>query len=74
MKALQLEFKKARPNQAVVAELMLSSFSLRRKDIVDNPQDLRTVLSKYPFLGQTSQVSVSAVCLYVCHLLTRCSC
>lgn len=66
VKALQAEFKKARPNQAVVSELMSSSFSLRRKDIIENPRDLKSILDKYPFLGKTDEVGFKYIgCIYM---------
>ena len=64
VKALQAEFKKVRPNKAVVGELMSSSFSLRRKDIIENPRDLASILDKYPFLGKTDEVGFMYMYIY----------
>ena len=58
---MQLEYKKQNPNLEVVNELMVSTFALRRKDILNNPCDLRTLLDKYPFLRTIDQVHVFIV-------------
>ena len=55
-KALQMEYKKERPNPQIVEELMSSSFAMRRTDILNTSYDLQTLFGKYPFLNDTKQV------------------
>ena len=56
VKALQAEFKKPRPNQQIVNELVELSFVMRRSDILDNLYDLPTIFEKYPFLRLENEV------------------
>ena len=61
-KALQLEYKKTRPNPQVVRELMTTTFAMRRADLLSKAYDVLTVFEKYPFLNDVDQV----LCCYVC--------
>ena len=48
--ALKGEFKKAKPNKAVVAALMKQSFAMRRNNILQQARPLNEILELYPFL------------------------
>lgn len=55
-KALKNEWKKRRPNQIIVNELMEQSFPLRWSDLHNNAYDLDTIFAKYPFVQSSEQV------------------
>ena len=49
-KALQVEYKKARPNPQVLRELMTTTFAMRHADLFSKAYDVLSVVEKYPFL------------------------
>ena len=53
---LKKEYKKRHPNMTLVDELMDVSFSMRRRDLLDNPCDITTVFANYPCLQNPEQV------------------
>lgn len=55
--ALKGEAKKVKPNRGVVAELMKLSFEMRRNSILSNVKPLKELLSNFPFLNDSEQVS-----------------
>ena len=55
-RVLQVEWKKSSRNALVVEELMTRTFALRRKRIIENPSDVQTLLSTFPFLQQLEPV------------------
>ena len=57
-KALKSEWRKRRPNQIIVNELMEQSFPMRWTDLYNNAYDLDTIFAKYPFLQKSDQVCI----------------
>lgn len=57
-KVLQMEYKKSKPNMAVVTSLMERTYAFRRADILANPSVITEILSKYPFLLNVEQVCI----------------
>ena len=57
-KALQVEFKRANRNNAVINDLMNRSFALRRAEILEKPHDLASFFNKFPFLQEPDQVGL----------------
>lgn len=57
-KVLQMEYKKSKPNMAVVTSLMERTYAFRRADILANPSVITEILSKYPFLQNVEQVCI----------------
>ena len=55
--ALKGEFKKAKPNKAVVAALMKQSFAMRRNNVLQQARPLNEMLELYPFLSDPDEVS-----------------
>ena len=53
---LRKEHSKVRPNAQVVKELMATTFSMRRADILASACDVQTLFKKYPFLNDVNQV------------------
>ncbi len=64
-KLLSIEYKKSKPNMAVVTSLMERTYAYRRIDILENSTDINEILSKYPFLQNLDQVRVSACNNYI---------
>ena len=62
-KAIQAEFKKKSPNFQIVMELAQLSFNMRRRDILENASDMKSLLIKYPFFQREDMVNV-----YIMHL------
>ena len=56
IKVLQVEYKKANRNQAVVGNLMERSFALRRQEILEKTVSIEHILVRFPFLQQADQV------------------
>ena len=54
---LQLQFSKSNHNEAIVKELMETSFPMRRRDIITNGRFF-DVKRKYPFLQEPEYVSL----------------
>lgn len=48
--------KKGKRNQSIINSLVKQTFSMRRKDITENPCHSSEVLKKYPFLKDVDQV------------------
>ena len=67
-KALIAEFKKNKANVQVVDELMDSSFSMRRQDILDNPYDLVSLLKKLsiPTKGKRGKIFFLLMDMFFC--------
>jgi hypothetical protein len=55
-RSLKAEYKKTKPNQAVVSELMKLSYEMRRNDITKEGKPLGELLAQYPFLGTSEEV------------------
>ena len=47
---LKKEYKKRDPNITLVNELMEASFSMQRRDLLDNSCDITTIFANYPCL------------------------
>ena len=56
IKALSAEYRKAKPNEGVVTELMAITFRQRRQEIVEKAMLVREVLLKFPFICHYEQV------------------
>lgn len=56
IKALSAEYRKAKPNEGVVTELMAITFRQRRQEIVEKAMLVRELLLKFPFLRHYEQV------------------
>ena len=48
--------RNGRRNLVVLKELIKTSFAMRRKDILENNYHVKTILQKYPFFKEPSQV------------------
>ena len=56
IKVLQVEYKKANRNRAVVGNLMKRSFALRRQEILEKTVNIEHILVRFPFLQEADQV------------------
>ena len=56
-KVLHIESKKVNPSMLVIGDLMECTFAMRRRDTLESSYDINTILSKYPFLQNSEQVS-----------------
>jgi len=58
-KAIKIEFsKKGKCNMAVIKELVMVSFAMRRQDIRASSCHIKDILVKYPFLKKKDLVSL----------------
>ena len=65
---LRKEHSKVRPNAQVVKELMATTFSMRRADILASACDVQTLFKKYPFLNDVNQVCAIIIVVTVVHM------
>ena len=75
IKFLQKEYKKLRPDQYVVKELMRKTFKIRREQIQEAPTRVSDLLEIYPALKNYDHVStcVNKVVITVCmHIIATC--
>ena len=56
---IKAQFRRKGPvNSVVVAELIKSSYAMRRKDILDNNYHVQIILQKYSFYKEANQVGM----------------
>ena len=60
---LKSEWMKQKRNAALVEELMERTFAMRRREILENSCDVKTLFKKYPFMQDPEQVAVAANCM-----------
>ena len=65
MRMLNQEMEKLKPNMDNVKELMLRTFTRRRKWILDESHLVVNICEKYPFLKKKAIVSEFISCSYV---------
>ena len=63
-KLLTNEYHKKVRNEAVVKDVMDVSYAMRRADILQNPENVKSILIRYPFLQEHDQVHVCIIILY----------
>ena len=69
MRMLSQEMEKLKPNMDTVKELMLRTFTRRRKWILDEPHLVVDICRKYPFLKKKAIVSKQEGEILVVNLL-----
>ena len=60
IKVLTAEYRKVKPNEGVVTELMAITFRQRREEVVEKAMLVSEVLLKFPFFHQYQQVIKNA--------------
>ena len=66
VKLMQLEERKVSPDLNILADLMKRTFSIRRTEIIDEPQPVHQLLKAYPSLRRSNQViQLSYICLVI---------
>ena len=55
------ESKKNKPNPTVINSLMKLTFPFRRNKILQESNDLKEILSVFPYLKNTKQVSIETI-------------
>ena len=66
VKLMQLEERKVSPDLNILADLMKRTFSIRRTEIIDEPQPVYQLLKVYPSLRRYNQViQLSYICLVI---------
>ena len=56
IKAMTSEYRKVKPNEGVVTELMAITFRQRREEVVEKAMLVSEVLQKFPFFHHYEQV------------------
>lgn len=58
IKVLQQEEKKLSPNKRIITDLMVRTYPLRRKEIMEDPQPIQQLFITYPSLKRSEQVKI----------------
>ena len=61
LKQLQAEFSKARRNPQIVSDLMLTTYSHRRVEILGQAYCLTKLFERFPFLQELDHVSTQSI-------------
>ena len=64
IKAMTAEYRKVKPNEGVVTELMAITFRQRREDVIEKAMLVSEVLLKFPFLHHYEQVNLNLIIQY----------